>query len=205
MRKITKIVHLLLGALLVGTLAACSSGLPPLSSAPVAETTPVYRIAAGDQLQIYVAGHSDLSTTVPVGPDGRISIPLVQGIDAEGKTPSQLAKDIEKSLSHYVRNPDVTVIVRSFNSSFSNEVRVIGQAVKPQAIPYSKGMTLLDALTAVGGLTPYAAGNRAELIRRIDGKEKVYQVYLGSLLNGDMKDNAPLRPGDVIVIPQKLF
>ncbi len=205
MKRIRLVLRLIAGTLFLGTLAACASHLPPLTSAPVSESTPVYRIAAGDELQIYVAGHPDLSTTVPVGPDGRISIPLVQGIEAEGKTPSQLAKDIEKHLARYIRNPDVTVIVRSFNSSFSNEVRVIGQAVKPQAIPYSKGMTLLDALTAVGGLTPYAAGNHAELIRRVDGKEKVYRVYLSSLLNGNMKDNARLQPGDVIVIPQKLF
>ena len=185
-------------------LAGCSSP-PPISSAPQITTSPVYRIAPGDILQIYVAGQPKLSSTVPVGPDGRISIPLVQGVMVMGKTPGQLARDIEKKLSSYVRNPNVTVIVRQFNGSSSSNIRIVGQAAKPEALPYRAGMTLLDAITAVGGLTPYAAGNRAELIRRVDGKEKVYRVHLSNLLGGDIKDNAPLRPGDIIIIPQKIF
>ena len=191
----------MISALLLG---GCASP-PPVTSAPVAAVTPTYHIGVGDQLQIYVADKPNLSVTVPVGPDGRVAMPLVQDMSAEGKTPRQLAQDLEKKLARYVRNPDVTVIVRSFHGTYSNEVRIVGQAVKPQALPYRAGMTLLDAMTAVGGLTPYAAGNRSELIRKVDGKEMVYRAYLSDLLNGNMKDNAPLQPGDVIIIPQKLF
>lgn len=200
----TMALRLLVAALFMSLLAGCSNP-PPLSSAPVVATTPIYRIGPGDTLQIYVEGKPNLSETVPVRPDGRISIPLVQDVMAEGKTPAELAGAIEKELERYVRNPDVTVIVRSFQGTYSNEVRIVGQAVKPQALPYRAGMTLLDALTAAGGLTPYAAGNRAELVRRVNGKQKVYRVYLGSLLNGSIEDNAPLQPGDTIIIPQKLF
>lgn len=200
----TMALRLLVAALFMSLLAGCSNP-PPLSSAPVVATTPIYRIGPGDTLQIYVEGKPNLSETVPVRPDGRISIPLVQDVMAEGKTPAELAGAIEKELERYVRNPDVTVIVRSFQGTYSNEVRIVGQAVKPQALPYRAGMTLLDALTAAGGLTPYAAGNRAELVRRVNGKQKVYRIYLGSLLNGSIEDNAPLQPGDTIIIPQKLF
>lgn len=197
-------VHLLMGMLVAVMLSGCASP-PPISTAPVVTSVPIYRIGPGDVLQIYVADHPNLSTSVPVRPDGRISIPLVQNMQAEGKTPSELSASLDKALSQYVRNPDVTVIVRSFQSTYTSEVRIVGQAVKPQAIPYRAGMTLLDALTQVGGLTPYAAGNSAELIRRHDGKDKVYRVKLGDLLNGDIRDNALLQPGDVIIIPQKLF
>lgn len=203
MRKKTTL-RLLFAALFLSLLAGCSNP-PPISSAPLASNTPLYRIGPGDQLQIYVQGKPNLSETVPVRPDGRISIPLVQDVMAEGKTPGELSKSIETALSRYVRNPDVTVIVRSFQGTYSNEIRIVGQAVKPQALPYRAGMTLLDALTAAGGLTPYAAGNRAELVRKVNGKDKVYRVYLDSLLNGNIKDNAPLQPGDTIIIPQKLF
>lgn len=185
-------------------ISGCSS-LPPISSAPVASTVPVYRIGTGDQLQIYVADKPNLSETVPVRPDGRISIPLVQDIVAEGKTPAELGTEIAKVLSRYVRNPEVTVIVRSFNSTYNSDIRIVGQAVKPQALPYRAGMTLLDALTAVGGLTPYASGNRAELVRRVDGHERVYRLKLDDLLNGNIHDNAELQPGDTIIIPEKLF
>ncbi len=195
---------LLLSAVLAVALGGCAN-LPPITSAPMAANAPVYHIGPGDQLQIYVADKPNLSTTVPVGPDGNIAMPLVQRVRAEGKTPGQLAKDIERKLSRYVRNPGVTIIVLSFNGTYDNEVRVIGQAVKPHAIPYRAGMTLLDALTAVGGLTPYASGDRAEIIRKVNGKERVYRAHLSSLLAGNMKDNAPLQPGDVIIIPQKLF
>jgi polysaccharide export outer membrane protein len=203
MRNLT-VLRFLIAALFLSLLAGCSNP-PPISSAPRVSSAPLYRIGPGDQLQIYVQGKPNLSETVPVRPDGRISIPLVQDVTAEGKTPAQLATDIEKELKRYVRNPDVTVIVRSFQGTYNNEVRIVGQAVKPQAMPYRAGMTLLDALTAAGGLTPYAAGNRAELVRRENGKQKAYRVYLGDLLNGNIEDNAPLQPGDTIIIPQKLF
>lgn len=196
--------RLLVMVLAAVLLSACASP-PSIHTAPVATSVPVYRIGPGDELQIYVADHPNLSVSVPVRPDGRISIPLVQNMQAEGKTPSELSASLDQALGHYVRNPDVTVIVRSFQSTYNSEVRIVGQAVKPQAIPFRAGMTLLDALTQVGGLTPYAAGNSAELIRKQDGKEKVYRVKLGNLLNGDIRDNATLQPGDVIIIPQKLF
>lgn len=197
-------LRVIMGMLAVVLLAGCANP-PPINMAPVASSVPVYRIGPGDQLQIYVADHPNLSVSVPVRPDGRISIPLVQNMQAEGKTPSGLSSSLEKALSHYVRNPNVTVIVRSFQSTYNSEVRIVGQAVKPQAIPYRAGMTLLDALTQVGGLTPYAAGNRAELIRKVDGVDKTYRVKLSDLLNGNISDNALLQPGDTIIIPEKLF
>lgn len=197
--------YLLLGILSAFFLMSGCATPPPISSAPDVSSVAIYRIGPGDELQIYVADHPNMSVTVPVRPDGRISIPLVQNIQASGKTPSELSASLEKALGRYVLNPNVTVIVRSFQSTYTSEVRIVGQAVKPQAMPYRAGMSVLDALTQVGGLTPYAAGNNAELVRKSDNKEKVYRLKLDDLLNGDILDNAKLQPGDVIIIPEKLF
>lgn len=165
-----------------------------------------YIIGPGDSLQIYVRDNPNLSTTVPVRPDGRISVPLVQSIMAAGKTPDQLAGDLEKSLGRYIRSPLVTVIVKSFVGAFSQQVRVVGQAVTPKAVPYRSGMTVLDVMIDVGGLTKFAAGNNAKIIRRLpDGKEQTIPVRLGDLMNGTIKYNAVMRPGDILIIPQSLF
>jgi polysaccharide export outer membrane protein len=178
------------------------------AQAPAADAAPSasYIIGPGDTLRVFVWSHQDLSVVVPVRPDGRISTPLVEDMQASGKTSTQLARDIEVVLQQYVRTPTVSVIVEQFVGAFSESVRVVGQAAKPQALPYRDGMTLLDAMIAVGGLAEYAAGNRAKVIRRAGDKQTEIKVRLNDLLNdGDVRQNMPLRPGDIVIIPESRF
>jgi len=143
---------------------------------------------------------------VPVRPDGRISIPLVQSITAAGKTPDQLAEDLQKELSRYIRSPLVTVIVKRFVGAYSQQVRVVGQAATPRAVPYRSGMTVLDLMIDVGGLTKFAAGNKAKIVRRLpDGAEQTIPVRLGDLMNGKITENVRMHPGDILIIPESLF
>jgi polysaccharide export outer membrane protein len=186
------------------SLAACNAELP----APPTAATKIapYHIGAGDTLEVFVWQNKDLSTTVTVRPDGRISLPLVNDIVAAGKTPTQLANIVQGRLKKYVEEPVVTVMVSSFVGQYSEQIRVVGEAVKPQAIAYRNGMTALDAMIAAGGLTQYAAGDRAKLIRKLDGEEKSYRLQLSKLLkDGDISANVSLKPGDVIIIPQTYF
>ncbi len=149
--------------------------------------------------------NDNLTVTLPVRPDGKISTPLVEDMVAVGKTPTQLAHDIEKSLAEYIKSPKVSVVVTVALSVFS-QVKVIGQVKTPESLPFREGMTVLDAVLAVGGLGQFAAGNRAQLIRTENGKQTEIKVKLDSLLNnGDMKQNLPLRPGDVLVVPETRF
>lgn len=167
--------------------------------------SPDYLIGPGDTLQVFVWRNPDLTVTVPVRPDGKISTPLVEDMLAVGKTPSGLARDIEKALSEYVKAPQVNVIVTIPVSVFS-QVRVIGQVVHPQAVAYRDGMTVLDALLAVGGLGPFAAGNRAHIARTVNGREQDIRVKVDSLVNGgEMQQNLKLQPGDVLVVPESRF
>ena len=202
-RGLTTIVPWLVAASL--QLPAAAAETPP--PAP-AQSTPVpadYRIGPGDTLRVYVFQNEELSTTVPVRPDGKISTPLVEDMVAVGKSPSQLARDIEKSLSEYVKAPKVNVVVMLAVSVFS-QVKIIGQVKTPQALPYRDGMTVLDAILAVGGLGQFAAGNRAHIVRTESGKQTEIKVKLDSLLNsGDMKQNVALKPGDVLVVPETRF
>jgi len=171
-----------------------------------ANTTSEYQIGPGDTLQVYVWRNPDISVTVPVRPDGYISTPLVEDIKAINKTPSQLARDIEKRLSKYIRDPVVTVIVTNFVGTYNKQVRVIGEAAKPQALPYRENMTLLDVMIAVGGLTDFAAGNSAKLIRKVGGKTIEIPVRLKDLLqDGDISANKRVLPGDILLIPQSIF
>jgi polysaccharide export outer membrane protein len=164
-----------------------------------------YMIGPGDTLQVFVWRTPELTSTVPVRPDGKISTPLVEDMIAVGKTPSQLARDIETVLAEYVRSPQVNVIVTQPASAFS-QVKVIGQVARPQSIAYRDGLTVLDAVLAVGGLGPFAAGNRAKVVRTENGKTHEIKVKLAALVNnGDMRQNIPLRPGDVIVVPESRF
>ncbi len=175
------------------------------AGAPTHAATPSYIIGPGDVLKVFVWQNPDLSITVPVRPDGKISTPLDEDMVAVGKTPGQLAHDIAAKLSEYVRSPHVNVIVIKPASVFS-QVKVIGQVMKPEAIAYRAGMTVLDAILAAGGLTEYAAGNRARIVRMVDGKEKDIPVRLAALVNsGDMSQNLPLKPGDVLVVPESRF
>ena len=177
---------------------------------PVVATTPQsverYIIGPGDSLEIFVRDNPTLTTTVPVRPDGRVSIPLVQSIVAAGKTPDELGADLEKELGRYIRAPLVTVIVKSFVGAYSQQVRVVGQAATPKAVPYRSGMSVLDVMIDVGGLTKFAAGNSAKIIRHLpDGTEQSIPVRLGELMGGAIKYNVVMRPGDILIIPQSLF
>jgi polysaccharide biosynthesis/export protein len=165
-----------------------------------------YIIGPGDSLDVFVWRNQELSTRVPVRPDGKISTPLVEDMEAVGKTPTQLARDIEKVLSEFVRTPKVNVIVSSAMSATS-QVRVVGQAVTPRALPYREGLTVMDVVIAVGGLSEFAAGNRAKVVRENPGgKPKEIRVRLRDLLDkGDMRQNLPMQPGDVLVIPESRF
>lgn len=165
-----------------------------------------YRIGPGDTVQIFVWDHEDLSTTVQVRPDGKISTPLVEDLQASGKTPTDLARDIEVVLSEYVRSPVVTVIMQGFQGVSDQQVRVVGQAAEPQALQYRQGMTVLDVVIAVGGLSEFAAGNRAKIIRELDGKTVEIRVRLDDLLNkGRIEENIRMLPGDVLIIPESVF
>jgi len=181
----------------------CAGSVPP--PARDMSITTEYTVGPGDQLMIYVRNNPDLSMSVPVRPDGKVSIPLVQDMTAAGKTPGQLAADLERSLSRYIRDPLVTVVVTSFQGVYSDQIRVVGQAAAPQSIPYRDGMTLLDIMIQVGGLTQFAAGNRAKLVRVVDGKKNTYGINIQALLSGDISQNVSMRPGDIIIIPRSLL
>jgi polysaccharide biosynthesis/export protein len=192
-------------------ISSCASSPPaaPLPSTPVAAPATAvsndYVIGPGDILQVFVWRNPELSVTVPVKPDGKISTPLVEDMVAVGKTSPQLARDMEGVLSEYVRSPKVNIIVTTAASAFSL-VKVVGQVVHPQALPYREGMTVLDAVLAVGGLSQFASGNRARIVRVVDGKETVIHVKLADLVNsGAVHENVPLKPGDVLVVPQTIF
>jgi len=171
------------------------------------ETGAEYRIGPGDRLQVFVWRNADISATVPVRPDGKISTPLVEDMVAVGKTPSQLARDIEGVLQAYIKSPKVNVIVEAFVGTFSDQVRVVGQAAQPRALPYRESMTLLDVMNEVGGLTAFAAGNRALVVRKApDGSTNEIKVRLADLLDdGDMEENIPVQAGDVVIIPESMF
>ena len=167
-----------------------------------ARVGPDYIIGPGDVLQVFVWRQPELSVDVPVRPDGKVSTPLAEDIVAVGKTPSELARDMEKVLGEYVRSPQVNIIVSQPVSTFS-QVKVIGQVGKPQALPFREGFTALDAVLAVGGLAKFAAGNRAKIIRAENGRQREIKIRLDDLLNkGDMRQNHVLQPGDVLVVPE---
>ena len=193
-------------------LAACSSiggeklAAAPSSASDAAAAAPDYLIGPLHQLEIFVWRAPELSTKVTVRPDGRISTPLVEDMVAAGKTPSTLASDLEGVLREFVRTPEVTVIVSDFTSTFDQQVRVLGEAQKPTALPYQTGMTTLDVMVAVGGLTEFAAGNRAVLIRGQGEDRMSYRLKLDDLLRkGNIAANVPVLPGDVILIPESAF
>jgi polysaccharide export outer membrane protein len=164
-----------------------------------------YVIGPGDVLQVFVWRQPELSVSVPVRPDGKVSTPLVEDIVAVGKTPSQLAREMEKVLAEYVRSPQVNVIVSTPASTLS-QVKIIGQVAKPQAVPYRQGITALDVVLAVGGLAQFAAGNRAKVVRTENGKQREIRLKLDDLVNkGDMRQNILLQPGDVLVVPESRF
>ena len=185
-------------------LGGCS-GNPPVVEPGPRIVTP-YLIGPGDTLNIVVWRSPELSLVVPVRPDGKITTPLVEDLQASGKTATQIARQIEQVLVRYIQSPVVTVIVTSFAGPYSQQVRVIGEAAKPQALAYREYMTLLDVMIAVGGITDFAAGNRASILRSEGGKTHQFRVLLTDLIRGgDLSANVEMRPGDVLVIPKSFF
>lgn len=199
-----RIAFALTAVLAVATLAGCATSYPP---APATAASPDYRymIGPGDTLNIVVFRNPELSMTVPVRPDGKLAAPLVDDIQASGKDTTTLARDIEKALAKYIRDPVVTVVVTSFVGPYSEQIRVVGEAARPQVLPYKHRMTLLDVMIAVGGVTDFADGNAASILRTSENN-KQYSVRIKDLLRrGDVSANVEMKPGDVVIIPQSWF
>jgi polysaccharide export outer membrane protein len=198
-------------ALALGACASQKNGesLPSSTSYGSQTTSPEnynYLIGPGDEVQIFVWRNPEISQGVTVRPDGKITTPLVEDLQASGKTPTLLARDLEKALETYIRQPIVTVIVAGGIGPYSEQVRVVGQASKPQAIAYKRQMTLLDVMIAVGGLTEFADGNDTKIVRMVDGKQTEYAVRVDDLLNdGDISANVDMLPGDILIIPEAWF
>lgn len=204
-RAITSLLLAVLGLSPLDSLAQQSEAQAQATQTEASAVSQNYLIGPGDTLQIFVWRNPELTTSVPVRPDGKITTPLVQDMVAVGKTPSQLGRDIEQVLAEYIRSPQVNVIVSNPVSAFS-QVKVIGQVMNPQSMAYREGMRVLDAVLAAGGLAEFAAGNRAKLVRKENGQEKEMRVRLDDLINkGAMKHNLELRPGDVLVVPESFF
>jgi polysaccharide export outer membrane protein len=189
-------------------LSGCRTGTIP--AAKIRDQGPppeaVYRIGAGDQLRIFVWRNEDLTTTVTVRPDGKISMPLVSDMLAAGKTPVELEQSLNTVLAKYLNSPNVNVIVQSFVGTFADQIRVVGLAVHPKVVAYRTGMTILDVMLEVGGLAEHASGNYTKVLRTIDGKTMQIGVRLNDLLYaGDVTQNIVMRPGDVVVVPLAWF
>lgn len=190
--------------LFVAMLQACS-GLKDASQVAASDTAakPEYIIGPRDSIQIFVWRNPELTTTVTVRPDGKVTVPLIEDLQAAGKTPTVLAREIEKQLEQFVQSPVVSVIMSGFVGPYDQQIRVVGEATNPQAIPYNEKMTALDVMIAVGGLTEFAAGNRAVLVREGQGS---FRVRLDDLIrDGDVSANVPVLPGDILIVPQSWF
>ena len=204
-RQILRRAGKAMAVLAVVLLAACASTNYPAAPTSVASNDYSYVIGAGDSLNILVWRNPELSMAVPVRPDGKIAAPLVDEIVVQGKTSVEVAREVEKQLGKYVRDPVVTVIVTNFVGPYSEQIRVVGEAAKPQFLPFKQKMTVLDVMIAVGGLTDFAAGNSATILRTGEGN-KQYSVRLKDLLKrGDVSANVEMRPGDILIIPQSWF
>ena len=192
---------------MMGPLAGCSSvstlpPAPPPSALPSSE----YQIGPGDTVEVFVWHNPELTITAEVRPDGRISMPLIEDMVAVGKTPTTLAREVEGRLAKYIADPIVTIISRTFEGPFSQQIRVIGEAMQPRALSYRANMTILDAMIQVGGLTKYAAGDRTILVRIVNNTTQAYRVRLDRLIKyGDIESNVSLAPGDILIIPQSYF
>lgn len=198
------VARLFMTALAAMLLGGCGS---PYPRAPALAASADYRyvIGPGDTVNIVVFRNPELSMVVPVRPDGKIAAPLVEDLPAFGKDSTTLARDIEKALSKYIRDPVVTVVVTNFVGPYSEQIRVVGEAAKPQVLPYKQKMTLLDVMIAAGGMTDFADGNAASILRTSEGN-KQYGVRIKDLLKrGDVSANVEMKPGDVVIIPQSWF
>ncbi len=194
-------------AMLLLGLGACTDYPDlPMAAAVGDQEAPTYRIGPGDTLRIFVWGNPGLTDTVPVRPDGKVSIPLIEDLEVTNRTPTEVSRDIESRLGQYVQDPLVTVIVTEFVGPFNQQVRVVGEAVEPSAISYRANLTALDVMIEVGGLTEFAAGNRTILVRTEGGNQTQYRVRLGDLVkDGDISANVEMRPGDILIIPESFF
>ena len=203
--SLSHVVRILVAAAVALLFTACSSTSYPPAPASAAASDYRYVIGPLDTVNIVVWRNPELSLSVPVRPDGRISTPLVEDIPALGRNPAELGRDLEKALGKYIRDPVVTVIVTNFNGPTSEQIRVIGEAARPQAVPYRQNMTVLDVMIMVGGLTEFADGNKAVLVRGNE-KGRQYSVRLRDLIRrGDISANVDMRPGDILIIPQSWF
>lgn len=185
-------------------LFGCATGNPP---APTLAASPDYNyiIGPGDMIDIVVWRNPELTMVVPVRPDGKITAPLVEDLVAMGKDSTTLARDIEKSLGKFIRDPVVTVVVTAFVGPYSEQIRIVGEATKPQSLPYKQNMTLLDVMIAVGGMTDFADGNATKLLRTTE-RDKQYSVRVSDLVKrGDVSANIEMKPGDVLIIPRSWF
>jgi polysaccharide export outer membrane protein len=193
------------GALLTLFLAGCVTPAYPPAPSDAASADYNYKIGPLDTVNVIIWRNPELSMSVPVRPDGKITTPLIEDLPVSGRTSTELARDMEKALVKYIRDPVVTVIVTSFSGPTSQQIRVIGEAAKPQILPYRTEMTLLDVMIAVGGITDFADGNAARIFRVADGG-KLYSVRIKDLIKrGDITANVDMRPGDILIIPQSWF
>lgn len=196
----------------LGALSGCATShapLPPSLGAQPSTSDPErynYLIGPGDSLNIFVWRNPEVSTTVTVRPDGMINTPLVEDMPVSGKTPSQVARDVERQLAKFIKDPIVTVMMGGFVGPYSEQIRVVGEAARPQALPYRQRMTLLDVMISVGGLTPFAAGNRASIVRFVGGEQRQFSVRIEDLIrDGDISANVDILPGDTLIIPESWF
>lgn len=190
----------------IAILGGCASSYPPAPQSAQLSGPDRYLIGPGDTLDIVVWRNPEVSRSVVVPPDGRINVPLVEDLPAAGMTSIELADAIEAELGRYIKDPIVTVIPGGFQGPYSRQVRVVGEAVNPQALQYRRGMTLLDVMVTVGGLTEFAAGNQATLLRTLGDERKQYSLRLSDLVrDGDVSANVEVAPGDIIIIPESLL
>lgn len=204
-RSWSAMLRLLFIAILGGLVVGCASSKYPPAPTTAASDDYNYHIGPGDTVNIVVWRNPELSMSVPVRPDGKLASPLIEDLPAIGKNPTALARDIEQALSKFIRDPVVTVIVTQFVGPYSEQIRVVGEAAKPQVLPYKQKMTLLDVMIAVGGMTDFADGNGASILRPADGS-KQYGVRIKDLVKrGDVSANVEMKPGDVLIIPRSWF
>jgi polysaccharide export outer membrane protein len=208
MKRLTQPHTAILAMVFMSLLAGCA-GMGDLPTAPAKADisgAPDYLIGPGDGLSIQVWRNPEVSTAVTVRPDGKINSPLIDDMIAANKTPTQLERDLEKHLAKFIQDPIVTVMITGFNGPYTQQIRVIGQAAKPQALQYREKMSLMDVMIAVGGITDFAAGNKATIVRSYGGKQQQFSVRLEDLIrDGDISANAEMMPGDVLIIPESFF
>lgn len=193
---------------LAAMLTACAKDpiYPPAPAKTSSGEEWLYLLGPGDSVNVFVWGNPEVSGSFPIRPDGKMTMNLVEDLPASGKTPTQLAREIEKILARYIQDPIVTVIVAGGTGPYGQQIRVLGQATKPQTLVFRENMSLVDVMIAVGGLSDFAAGNRASILRVVDGKPQQFSVRLEDLVkDGDISANVEMRPGDLLIIPESFF